>query len=77
MSPIRLISFFVLMLVINTGRGVAVSLSRIMVWGKDVVDGDEAGTSNAFNTFSLPSHRKVAGLYVIPLITIQHRLVML
>jgi hypothetical protein len=73
MSPIRLVSFFVLILVINSGLGVDASFSRITGWGwgKDVVDADEAGTSNAFNTFSLPSHLKVAGLYLIPFTTIR------
>lgn len=63
-----------LMLVISAGRRVAFSFSLARC-GRDVTDGEFDGASNGDKSFSLPSQRKVVGLYTIPLIAINVSLV--
>ena len=61
-----------LMFVISAGRGVVFSFSRRAWDGSEAADrdGEEVGASKGLRSFSLPSQRKVVGLYHIPLTTI-------
>lgn len=63
MPPTTCTPLVVLILVMRAGLGVAFSLSRIAKsGGMEAVEGEDAGASNPFRAWSLPSHRYVSGL---------------